>query len=230
MKKFFRAGGASAFFATLFLTVGGSTEALAEVRSQLPVVQATVQTATPAAQWGPQVGAVLTAPAQPIPATNSVALRPAVAAAGVRPAIATPSLPLDSLVAAYSVGKPLNAEQDCLATAVYFESKGESLKGQLAVAQVVMNRAASGKYPSTWCAVVKQKAQFSFVRAGVFPRIDQNDLCWKKAQAIARIATNRLASTLASDVLWYHADYVAPSWGKRLSKVDKIGAHIFYRA
>ena len=107
---------------------------------------------------------------------------------------------------------------------------GESLEGQLAVAQVVINRANSGRYPKSWCAVVKQKAQFSFVRSGRFPRIDAGCEAWRKAQAIALIAANNLASALPSDVLWYHADYVSPGWGRRLSKVDKIGAHIFYRA
>ena len=62
----------------------------------------------------------------------------------------------------------LDAEAECLATAVYFESMGEPLEGQLAVAQVVINRAKSGRYPPHWCGVVKQKAQFSFVRRAAF--------------------------------------------------------------
>ena len=64
------------------------------------------------------------------------------------------------------------ARANCLATAVYFEARGESLEGQLAVARVVMNRAASGRYPPDWCSVVKQPAQFSFVRHGEFPAVD----------------------------------------------------------
>ena len=94
-----------------------------------------------------------------------------------------------------------------------------------------MNRAASGKYPPSWCAVIKQPAQFSFVRHGEFPMVDT---------ASRRVAQGRRhcprspppMSFRASvtDVLWYHANYVAPSWGRRLSMVQKIGAHIFYRA
>ena len=137
---------------------------------------------------------------------------------------------LDQLVETNRVGATLDDEGQCLATAVYFESRGEPLQGQLAVADVVLNRASSGRYPTSLCAVVKQKAQFSFVQAGRFPRIDENCPEWARAQAIARIAQAKLASAVPSDVLWYHADYVAPSWGKRLSRVDKIGAHIFYRA
>jgi spore germination cell wall hydrolase CwlJ-like protein len=138
--------------------------------------------------------------------------------------------PLSALVAAQAAGPQLDAEDTCLATAVYFESMGEPLEGQLAVAQVVINRARSGRYPTSLCGVVKQKAQFSFVRSGRFPRIDAGCEAWRKAQAIARIAAASMAKVLPSDVLWYHADYVAPGWGRRLARVDKIGAHIFYRA
>ena len=138
---------------------------------------------------------------------------------------------LAELVRANLDGAPLSAELSCLATAVYFEAKGEPLEGQLAVAEVVENRAKSGRYPTSLCGVVKQKAQFSFVKAGGrFPTINPGCPYWKKAQAIARIAASKLASELTSDVLWYHADYVAPTWRQGLSKVEKIGAHIFYRA
>ena len=139
-------------------------------------------------------------------------------------------VPLSTLVDTHGDGPLLDEESKCLATAVYFESMGEPLQGQLAVAQVVINRAQSGRYPTSWCGVVKQKAQFSFVRAGRFPRIDEGCQAWRKAQAIARIAAAKMAETLPTDVLWYHADYVAPSWGRRLTRVEKIGAHIFYRA
>lgn len=137
---------------------------------------------------------------------------------------------LDQLVDQYSEGQPLDAEQRCLATAVYFESMGEPLEGQLAVAQVVINRATSDRYPTSWCGVVKQKAQFSFVRSGRFPRVDTKCEAWRKARAIARIAIANASQALTDDVLWYHADYVAPKWRKNLQRVEKIGAHIFYRA
>jgi hypothetical protein len=138
--------------------------------------------------------------------------------------------PLYALVDRYSAGAALDAEATCLATAVYFESRGEALEGQLAVAHVVMNRAVSGKYPSTWCGVVKQPAQFSFVQHGRFPTIDEGSAAWHKAQAITRLAVANAVPSLSPDVLWYHADYVAPSWGHRLNVVQKIGAHIFYKA
>lgn len=138
--------------------------------------------------------------------------------------------PLYALVDRYATNEVMDEQMTCLATAVYFEARGESLEGQLAVAKVVMNRAASGKYPSTWCATVKQPWQFSFVRNGVFPRVDTASTAWRRAQAIARLATANVVPSLSDDVLWYHADYVAPSWGRRLERVEKIGTHIFYRS
>ena len=138
--------------------------------------------------------------------------------------------PLAALVDRYSSGAQLDEQGNCLATAVYFEARGEALEGQLAVARVVMNRAVSGRYPPDWCSVVKQHAQFSFVRHGEFPSIDTGSAAWARAQGVARLAMANVVPSIGSDVLWYHADYVAPSWGHRLNIVEKIGAHIFYRA
>jgi len=139
--------------------------------------------------------------------------------------------PLYALVDRYGAGAAvLDEETACLATAVYFEARGESLEGQLAVARVVMNRAASGKYPPSWCATVKQPWQFSFVRNGRFPAADTGSNAWRKAQAIARLAVSNAVPSLSHDVLWYHANYVAPSWGRRLTRAEKIGTHIFYRS
>ena len=138
--------------------------------------------------------------------------------------------PLYALVDRYSTGAALDEQANCLATAVYFEARGESLDGQLAVARVVMNRAASGKYPTDWCSVVKQPWQFSFVQHGQFPSIDAQSASWARAQGIARLAMANVVPSIGTDVLWYHASYVAPSWGRRLEMVQKIGQHIFYRA
>jgi hypothetical protein len=137
--------------------------------------------------------------------------------------------PLYALVGRYSTGAPLDEQANCLATAVYFEARGESLDGQLAVARVVMNRAASGQYPATWCDVVKQPWQFSFVQNGQFPSITDMD-SWKTAQGVARVAMANIVPSLPSDVLWYHANYVHPSWGSRLTQYERIGAHIFFKA
>jgi N-acetylmuramoyl-L-alanine amidase len=138
--------------------------------------------------------------------------------------------PLYALVQKFATNAPLDQETNCLATAVYFEARGETLEGQLAVAHVVMNRASSGRYPPDWCGVVRQPAQFSFVRHGEFPYVDTNSAAWQKAEAVAQLAAANVVPSVGSDVLWYHANYVAPSWRRNLQEVEQIGAHIFYRA
>ena len=157
-------------------------------------------------------------------ATDWVGLTSAPAA----PARAEPRKTLNQLVAEYAGDATEGREQDCLAKAIYFEARGESIEGQLAVAEVVLNRAASGRYPTDLCSVITQPWQFSFISKGRFPAPDLGSESWRKAVAIARIAQAKLADSLPSDVLWYHADYVAPSWGKRLNRTAKIGLHIFY--
>jgi len=136
---------------------------------------------------------------------------------------------LDFLVANEATGETSDAEQECLANAVYFEARGEPLQGQLAVAEVVMNRAASGRFPASLCGVVVQRAQFSFVRRGRMPRADRASEAWRRAVGVARVAVERKAPRLLPpSCLWYHANYVSPSWGHRLAETTRIGLHIFY--
>jgi spore germination cell wall hydrolase CwlJ-like protein len=135
---------------------------------------------------------------------------------------------LDELVELYQATETTAGEQDCLAKAVYFEARSEPLEGQLAVADVVLNRAASGKYPEGVCEVITQKAQFSFIEDGQFPEPNKTSKAWRKAVAVARVAQNELAEAVPEEVLWYHADYVAPVWRHGLDKSEKIGVHIFY--
>jgi spore germination cell wall hydrolase CwlJ-like protein len=136
---------------------------------------------------------------------------------------------LPELVGAHQRTEVSTSEQDCLASAVYFEARGEQIEGQLAVAEVVLNRVASKKYPNTICEVVEQPWQFSFVNAtGRIPEANRDSKSWKNAVAISTIALDKLAAEVSEDVLWYHADYVAPSWGKRLDREKKVGLHIFY--
>ena len=173
--------------------------------------------------------AVVTPPVKPAQ-TVSVTLPPSINAEAAW--LHKAGWPLYALADKYAAGAPLGDQAHCIAVAVYHEARGESVEGQLAVARVIMNRAASGKYPASWCGVVKQPWQFSFVnpRTGAMPYTDTNCDAWRKAVAITQLAVTNAVPSLGNDVLWYHADYVAPSWGRRLNKVSKIGAHIFYRA
>lgn len=219
MKKLLGAGGATAAAFGMFLTFAGTGQALAQQVNNLPVVRAVVKTAgtvtgvTPAA-----------APAVGISSDMAVARQAAW--------LQQNGWPLYALVDKFSAGAPLTDEANCIAVAVYHEARGESLEGQMAVAKVIMNRAASGQYPTSWCGVVKQPWQFSFVnpRSGYMPSVDQASAAWRKALGVTRLAVSNAVQSVPSDCLWYHADYVAPSWGRRLTRVDKIGAHIFYRS
>jgi hypothetical protein len=140
-----------------------------------------------------------------------------------------PAPTLADLVSTFETDIASDREQDCLASAVYFESRGEPIEGQLAVANVVLNRASSGRYPSDLCETITQHAQFSFVRRGRIPMADRASEAWRKAVAIAHIAEDKLAQAeVPASVLWYHATYVSPSWGKRLTRETQIGLHIFY--
>jgi spore germination cell wall hydrolase CwlJ-like protein len=121
----------------------------------------------------------------------------------------------------------LDGEMRCLAGAVYFESKGESLAGQLAVARVVLARTKSGRFPSSICGVVFQPSQFSFVRGGKMPRIDTGSQNWRNAVAISEIAMNDSWKSSVEGALFFHARYVSPGW--KLKRVGIIDNHVFYR-
>ncbi len=140
---------------------------------------------------------------------------------------AAPVRPLSALVEEHSATKTGDSEMDCLAGAIYFESKGEPLAGQLAVAEVIINRAKSGRYPASLCGVVKQRGQFSFIRAGRFPAFSRDNAHWRKAVAIAHIAIKDLADSPAPKALAFHATRVSPRW--RMKRVARVGNHVFYR-
>ena len=135
---------------------------------------------------------------------------------------------LAALVRRHGASTTTDAQQECLAGAVYFESKGEPLDGQLAVARVIMNRAESGRFANTICGVVRQPGQFSFVRSGgSFPAIARDGANWRTAVAIAHIAMDDMWTAPAKTALYFHARRVSPSW--RMTRLAAVGNHIFYR-
>jgi len=136
--------------------------------------------------------------------------------------------PLADLVGDYSASATANAEHECLASAVYFEAKGEPLQGQLGVAQVILNRTRSGRFPASVCGVVKQRGQFSFVRRGHLPAVPRLSVAWRKAVAVAHIAQADLAEGSAPRALFFHARRVAPGWAG-VTRVSAVGNHVFYR-
>ena len=135
---------------------------------------------------------------------------------------------LASMVADLRNSDPGTRELECLATGVYFESKGEPLAGQLAVGQVIANRADSGgRFPSTYCGVLFQRGQFSFIHGHSLPHVDRDNHQWQTAVAIAKIVDEGLKQSQVGDALFFHARYVSPGW--HLKRVASIGNHIFFR-
>ena len=135
---------------------------------------------------------------------------------------------LATMVAELRGPDPGSRELECLATGIYFESKGEPLAGQLAVGKVIANRAASGgRFPGTYCGVLFQRGQFSFVHGHSLPSVAHGNRQWQTAVAIARIVDQGLQSSAVGNALFFHARYVSPGWG--LKRVASIGNHVFYR-
>jgi spore germination cell wall hydrolase CwlJ-like protein len=123
----------------------------------------------------------------------------------------------------------------CLATAIYFEARGEAYRGQVAVAQVVLNRTKHKLYPNSICGVVFQNqqkrnaCQFSFACDGQ-PETVTDRKSWTQAEEIAKkVSSGELYLAEVSNATHYHANYVYPDWAPRMKKIVKIGLHVFYR-
>lgn len=152
--------------------------------------------------------------------------QPEAPVAEAEPAV-KPGADLTELVTAHRGTDPGNRELECLATGIYFESKGEPLAGQLAVGQVIANRSTSGRFPSSYCGVLFQRSQFSFIRGKSLPAAPRSSRQWQTAVAIAKIVDKGLKLSSVGKALFFHARHVSPRW--RLKRVASIGNHIFYR-
>lgn len=149
------------------------------------------------------------------------------ASADAQPGDTTAYPTLAAAVAAQSMPENADEQLRCLAGAIYFESKGEPLAGQLAVAQVILNRADAGRFGDSVCEVVKQPGQFSFVRGGRIPAIDTHRATYRTAVAVAKVAMSDAWDSSCGRALYFHARRVSPRWNK--TRVASIGNHIFYR-
>ncbi|MBW8322030.1 MAG: cell wall hydrolase [Arenimonas sp.] len=126
-------------------------------------------------------------------------------------------------------------EQQCLASGIYFEARGESVKGQAAVAQVILNRVRNPAYPATICGVVYQnedwrnRCQFSFACDNIKDRVNSQHH-WKVAREVALAVTaGKIWLKEVGSSTHYHAIYVRPGWARTMKKVGRIGLHVFYR-
>jgi spore germination cell wall hydrolase CwlJ-like protein len=118
------------------------------------------------------------------------------------------------------------ADLKCLAENVYYESRGEPLVGQYAVAEVTMNRVASRAFPSSVCEVVHSRGAFSWTH--------ETDLAapygyeWRRAQAVASSVYDNVEAPLVNGALFYHATHVSPAWAATRIQVALVGRHLFY--
>lgn len=136
---------------------------------------------------------------------------------------------LDALPAAQG-GKHLN----CLSEALYFEARGETIKGQFAVAEVIMNRVASSRYPDSVCGVINQgtgrkfACQFTYTCDGRAEVITEKST-YARLRKIAKLSMSDLPKTLTKGATHYHTTAVKPKWSRVFPRTAKIGVHLFYR-
>jgi spore germination cell wall hydrolase CwlJ-like protein len=126
-----------------------------------------------------------------------------------------------------------DAEWECLTQALYFEARGESLEGQIAVAEVILNRRDSGDYPDTVCGVVQQgtgekwRCQFSYFCDGLSDEPRDMD-SWEHLGRVARAMLDGAPRELTRGAMFYHTKAVDPSWSDAFTQTAEIGAHLFY--
>ncbi len=181
------------------------------------------------AAWAPSALAQM----QPVSLSAPIQLRSMISDAQMTPAPQAPVIRLAPVAGWTSPGQGLDP-QTCLTQAVYYEARSQSREGQEAVAQVVINRTRSPQFPGSVCEVVYEGAgagigcQFTFACDGSLDTPGYG-AAWDEAEDVAKQA---LAGHICKPVMMathYHADYVSPAWSHQLTRIGKIGAHIFYR-
>lgn len=133
------------------------------------------------------------------------------------------------IVAAAMMAPPTvdSKQHECLALNIYHEARGERVEGQIAVAHVTMNRAAHEKWPSTICEVVYQPKQFSWTHL-IKQQTPREYKAWRTAKVIARDVMIGNVVDPTKGAVYYHANYVNPSWAKYVDLSKVIGNHLFY--
>ena len=122
----------------------------------------------------------------------------------------------------------------CLAEALYFEARGETVKGQFAVAEVIMNRVKSSRFPDTACGVINQgtgrkyQCQFTYTCDGLAEVIAEKK-AYARVAKVARLVMDGKGGNLTDGATHYHTTAVRPNWSRVFTKTTSIGVHIFYR-
>ena len=200
--------------ATTMFPGGRNAAALAQAASE--------QLAAPAPVEAPELVP------EPIEFVAEPVVQPLPAPAQAAP-VETEAGSLHELVGMIDTAAPMSQQMRCLAGAVYFEARGEELAGQLAVAQVIVNRTEDGRFPRSYCGVVAQPGQFSFMRGSRMPAVREGSAAWERAVAIAHIADKGLWESEAEGAVFFHARYVKPGGTRSKTRLAQIDTHIFYR-
>ena len=216
MSNRFRIASAVSIAATLIATLVSSNGSGAKAQDiQIPVVEAQ------------GASAVITNPVQATVPAGETAVSQDEIRSSADSDTAPPAASLAALVDGTSMPSELSSELNCLASAIYFEAKGETLAGQLAVGRVIVARTRSGRFPASYCGVVFQPSQFSFVHGRALPAINKAARPWLNAVRVAMIADKGAWKSPVEGAMFFHAARVSPAWGKtRMAQVD---IHIFYR-
>jgi spore germination cell wall hydrolase CwlJ-like protein len=127
-----------------------------------------------------------------------------------------------------------DAEWACLSEALYFEARGESVKGQFAVAEVILNRVDSGRFPNTVCGVINQgtgrkyQCQFTYTCDG-HEEVVHEKQAYARVAKVAQLMLDGAPRTLTDNATYYHTKAVRPSWSRKFARTTTIGVHHFYR-
>ena len=222
MTLFSRAAACAVFLGSSLLVMTTGTQSMAAMLTPEAVTATTDEAPT---------AAVLDGAVQTASATIFVShpvVQPTEQSDAVEPAADTAELfaTLRDAVDDHRDDEGLNAEERCMAVAVFYESKGEPLKGQMAVAHVILNRVGSARFPNSVCGVVTQRSQFSFVRGGRLPTARAGGQ-WETAKAVARAAMADDWDSPVGRAMYFHAARVSPRWNR--VQVATVGNHVFYR-
>ncbi|MEM9584219.1 MAG: cell wall hydrolase [Pseudomonadota bacterium] len=126
-----------------------------------------------------------------------------------------------------------DAQWACLAEALYFEARGETLKGQIAVAEVILNRVSSRKFPNTVCGVIHQgtgrkyACQFTYTCDG-HPETVHEPAAYQRVAKVARMMLDGAPRKLSGGATYYHTTAVRPSWSRKFRRTARLGVHLFY--
>lgn len=214
------------------VTLSTSTDPTAALGAQMSALLGSERTAVRALGQD-QIAAISTGPEAPVtrPADATAVAKTAVAPV-VEAAPRDLTIRYDAAWLAQQSAPTGGDDWQCLRKAIYFEARGESIKGQFAVAEVILNRSNSGRFPGSVCGVVNQRGgggcQFSYVCDGNSDNMHDRGAI-DVAGRIARLMLDGAPRGLTAGATYFHTTGVNPSWSRRFDRTAQIGAHLFYR-